>query len=264
MKHFLVVILLLSAFQAQAWECPRIISQSPYITHSLQYLGLEKCIVGVSRYDELDLPHTGGILDPDKESIDSLMADIIFTTNWITDEAMAKATPEGVRYFRLNGFNAVIEIEENLRLIGRVTDMNRYQEKIDQFKDDLRTAKKKIDGNRKKALLLSSCSGSPYSFGKHTWLYDLFEQLNFNMVESHNKIRHIKPGNEITEITSLLDTFQPDILFIFERKLNSRCNLILPKVPVKIITLDGKHFLHPAPVLIKGLKELAEKRSVWH
>lgn len=263
MKHLIIALLLLLTLPAQAWECPRLISQSPYITHSLTWLGLEQCIVGVSRYDSLDLPRTGGILDPDKQSIDSLMADIIFTTNWITEEKMTSATPEGVKFYRLNGFDSMAEIENNLRLIGKVSGLKDYEKKIRQYKHDLLNRKQKIQGNNKKALLLSSCSGTPYSFGKRTWLYDLFKQMDFSMVETHDKIRHIRPGNEIEEITTLLNTFQPDILFIFERKLNSRCNLILPKVPVKIVTLDGKHFLHPAPVLLEGLNELEKKQALW-
>lgn len=262
---FLFVLLGFNLLASNVWaeECPRIISQSPYITHTLQYLGVEKCIVGVSRYDTLDLPHTGGILDPDTQAIDSLFADIIFTTNWITEEAIAKATPEGVRYIRLNGFYAMNEIEHNMRVIGRVAGLNDYDKKIWQYKKKLADFKKKINGKGKKALLISSCSGSPYSFGEQSWLFDLFQQLNFKMVETHQRIRHIKPGQEITELTHLLNTYQPDIMFIFERELNSRCKLILPKVPVKIISLDGKHFLHPAPILLKGLEELSTKQKLW-
>ncbi|MDH5181390.1 MAG: ABC transporter substrate-binding protein, partial [Gammaproteobacteria bacterium] len=257
MKAVILGLFCLWVITAQAAECPRIISQSPYITHSLQFLGLKRCIVGVSRYDDLDLPRTGGILDPDKQTIDGLMPDLIFTTNWISDEAMAKVTPKEARYFRLTGFNSLHEIEQNLRIIGRTTGDDNYDQKIATYKTELDRLRKQIDGKGKKALLLSSCSGSPYSFGKQTWLYDLFNQMNFKIVETHAKIRHIKAGQEITKINNLLNTFEPDILFIMERKLNSRCNLILPKVPVKIITLDGNHFLHPAPVLLEGLKELA-------
>ncbi|MDH5409022.1 MAG: ABC transporter substrate-binding protein [Gammaproteobacteria bacterium] len=263
MRHYILGVLLLLAQHVQAAECPRIISQSPYITHSLQWLGLEKCIVGVSRYDTLNRPHTGGILDPDTKAIDDLMADVIFTANWITDKDMAKATPKGMKYYRLDGFNSMAEIENNLHTIGKVVKIKNIKQKVASFKKEVSKQTKAINGKNKKALLLSSCSGNPYSFGKQTWLYDLFTQMNFKMVESHNKIRHLKPGNEIEEITTLLNTFEPDILFIFERKLNSRCNLILPKVPVKIVPLDGKVFLHPAPTLLKGLAELERKWSLF-
>lgn len=55
--------------QAVGADCPRIVSQSPYITRVLIWLGLERCIVGVSRYDALDRPKTGGVIDPDADAI---------------------------------------------------------------------------------------------------------------------------------------------------------------------------------------------------
>ena len=36
-------------------DCPRIISQSPYISEMLDYPGMKHCIVGVSRYSKRDL-----------------------------------------------------------------------------------------------------------------------------------------------------------------------------------------------------------------
>lgn len=264
MKFIFITILLVLVTPLQARECPRIISQSPYITHSLKWLGLEQCIVGVSRYDTMKLPHTGGILDPDTAAIDSLMADIIFTANWISEDKMKQAMPKDIKFYRLNGFDSLSEIHDNLLRIGHITGQQDIDEKVRQFEKELNKRIQQIKPNTKKALLLSSCSGTPYSFGKRTWLYDLFDQIGFSMVETHDKIRHIRPGKEIEEITTLLNTLQPDILFIFDRKLNSKCNLILPKVPIKIVTLDGRHFLHPAPVLLKGLDELDKKQSLWH
>lgn len=263
MKHILFLVLTLLALPVQAQECPRIISQAPYITHSLQWLGLEQCIVGTSRYDSLGLPHTGGILDPDKQAIDDLMPDIIFTSNWISDADMRQATPTGVRYFRLQGFYTMAGIEANLLTIGKEVGIKDIAQHIQQFHRDWQQAIRQIDARGKRALLISSCSGSPYSFGKQTWLYDLFNQVGFSMVETHARIRHIKPGQEIEELTSLLNILQPDVMFIFERKLNSKCNLVLPKVPVRIVALDGQHFLHPAPVLLEGLRELNNKQRLW-
>lgn len=45
--------------QAETKECPRIISQSPYISKMLDYLDMGHCIVGVSRYSKRDLPQIG-------------------------------------------------------------------------------------------------------------------------------------------------------------------------------------------------------------
>lgn len=264
MKQLLLVFgLLLSALNTHAAECPRIISQSPYITYSLQWLGLEKCIVGVSRYDRLDLPRTGGILDPDKAAIDALMPDIIFTSDWTKAETLRQVTPEGTRAFRLHGFNTMQQIEDNLRSMGKATGIADIESRVSNFHHDWLQAVKRLDARGKKVLLISSCSGTPYSFGKTTWLYDLFTQAGFRPVETHAKVRHLKKGNEIEEITTLLDRFKPEVMFVFERTLNKQCNLVMPKTPVRILALDGELFLHPAPVLLQGLNDLYHKKARW-
>ncbi|MBD3610048.1 MAG: ABC transporter substrate-binding protein, partial [Gammaproteobacteria bacterium] len=88
-KVITFVITMMITLQANAQECPRIISQSPYITHTLEWMGLKSCIIGTSRYDKLGLPTTGGVLDPDAEAIDSLMPDVIFTSDWTKPDVLA-------------------------------------------------------------------------------------------------------------------------------------------------------------------------------
>ncbi len=258
----LTVLVSLSA-QASAQNCPRIISQSPYLTKSLQWLGLEECIVGVSRYDRLDLPHTGGLMDPDGDAIEALEPDLIFTSNWTKEEVLKTATPEGARSFRLDGFESMAQVEDNLRLMGREAKVSNIDQRVADFQQQWKTLATGIEGNGKKVLLLSACSGTPYSFGKKRWLSDLFTHAGFVTVETAEKIRHIKPGEEVTTINSLINELQPELLFIFERKQNKQCAFIKPKTPLTIINLDGAKFLHPAPVLLDGLLELATHRNQW-
>jgi len=249
--------------QAAQDRCPRIISQSPYITKSLQWLGLEGCIVGVSRYDKLELPHTGGVIDPDAEVIATLEPKLLFTSDWTSTEKLAAVTPDGTRSFRLHGFASMAEIEENLRLIGHEAGIIDIDSRVDGFHRQWTSLAAKVKGNGKKVLLLSACSGMPYSFGQKRWLSDLFTQAGFVVVETAEKIRHIKPGEEVTTINALINELEPELLFIFERKQNKQCAFIKPKTPLTIINLDGDHFLHPAPVLLEGLTELQDHQSKW-
>ncbi|MEN8169516.1 MAG: ABC transporter substrate-binding protein [Pseudomonadota bacterium] len=249
--------------QANEKSCPRIISQSPYLTKSLQWLGLEHCIVGVSRYDRLERPHTGGIFDPDAEAIDALMPELIFTSNWTKAQVLKAVTPEGARAFRLDGFESMAQIEENLQLIGREAKMGHIDKRVSNFQQQWKRLAAEINGNGKKILLLSACSGMPYSFGKKRWLTDLFTAAGFVVVETAEKIRHIKPDEELVTINALINELEPELLFIFERKQNKRCAFIKPKTPLTIINLDGEKFLHPAPVLLDGLAELATHRDKW-
>ncbi len=245
-------------------NCPRIISQSPYISEMLDYLGMGHCIVGVSRYSNRDLPRTGGILDPDADAIDSLMPDLIITSDWSKAEILQSITPKGAKAIRLKSFNKMAQLEENMNTIIKATHWQHATEKVNAFKKAWRAKVKQVKGNNKKVLLLSSCSGNAYSFGPNSRLHDLFSQAGFNVVETKGKIRHVRPGKEIEHITALLNRYQPDLLFIFEQRLKKSCQMMMPKVPVSILSFDGKKFLHPNTAILHGLDLLISKKHRWN
>lgn len=262
-KILLITALLLSPALAAEPDCPRIVSQSPYITKTLQWLGLEDCIVGVSRYDRLDRPHTGGVFDPDAAAIATLAPDLLFTSDWTTAEKLAAATPPGARGLRLDGFQSMAQIEDNLRTIGQAAGIGDIEQRISAFQRQWQEQADAINGNGRKVLLLSSCSGAPYAFGQRRWLSELFSRAGFVNVETAATIRHIKPGEEVATLNELINTLQPELLFIFERTASPQCALILPKTPLTIIHLDGEKFLHPAPTLIDALPELQQQQGKW-
>ena len=245
-------------------DCPRIISQSPYISEMLDYLGMEHCIVGVSRYSKRDLPRTGGILDPDADAIDALMPDLIITSAWAKAEVVESITPKGAKAIRLKSFNKMIQLEENMYSIIKTTQWQGASEKVKSFSQVWRNKVKQVQGNNKKVLLLSSCSGTPYSFGPNSRLYDLFTQAGFKVVETKEKIRHVRPGNEIEHITALLNQYQPDLLFIFEQRLKKQCQMMTPKTPVSILSFDGTKFLHPNTAILEGLDLLISNKHRWN
>jgi len=110
-----LLLLLFAGAAGRAEE--RIVSQSPYLTSTLQYLGLGDRIVGVSRYDDLDRPKTGGVMDPDKKAIAALDPDYLFFSDWTSKEVQQQVTPEGARGVELHGFKNMNEIAENIRTI---------------------------------------------------------------------------------------------------------------------------------------------------
>ncbi len=263
LRLVLALLLGLTSLTATAADCPRIVSQSPYITRTLQWLGLEDCIVGVSRYDSLDRPHTGGVLDPDADAIATLAPDLLFTSEWTTAERLTAATPPGTRGFRLDGFQSMTQIEDNLRLIGHATGINDIEPRVSAFHRTWQEQAAAINGHGKKVLLLSACSGTPYSFGRKRWLSELFRHAGFVNVETAATIRHLKSGEEIATLNELINTLQPELLFVFERTQSKQCALIMPQTPLQIVHLDGEKFLHPAPVLLEGLAELQQQQQLW-
>ncbi len=264
---FLFIFLLFSPLSLLAQQgnntCPRIISQSPYISEMLDYLGMGKCIIGVSRYSKRDLPRTGGILDPDAEAIDALMPDLVITSDWADREKMQAIIPQEAKLLRLKSFSRMDQLEDNMKTIVRLTGWKEADKKIDRFASAWRKKLQQVKGNARKVLLLSSCSGNAYSFGANTRLYDLFTRAGFRVIETKEKIRHIRPGEEISSVTALVNQYQPELLFIFERRLNKQCQMIVPKVPLKIISFDGQYFLNPNVKILQGLDILISKNHLW-
>lgn len=270
-RNFLLTLSLFSflysvstIIQADTKDCPRIISQSPYISEMLDYLSMGHCIVGVSRYSKRDLPRTGGILDPDAEAIDALMPDLIITSDWSKEATLKKVIPKGAKAIRLKSFNKMSQLEENMKTVIKATNWKQSNPKIKAFATEWRNKVKQVQGNNKKVLLLSACSGKAYSFGPNSRLHDLFSQAGFNVVETKEKIRHIRPGNEVANLTALANRYQPDLLIIFEQRLKKQCQMITPKVPVRILSVDGSKFLHPNTKILDGLDLLISKKNYWN
>lgn len=260
-RQYLFLLLLLLPSLANAASCPRIVSQSPYITKTLQWLELEKCIVGVSRYDTLDLPQTGGVIDPDAELIAVLEPELLFVSDWTDEKTLTRITPPGTRAFRLGGFGSMAEIEENLLTIGQATDIADIEKRVTEFHQQWRQATAAIHGDGKRILLLSSCSGLPYSFGRKRWLGDLFTQAGFVLAETEEKLRNIGPGNEYTTLNAMIDALQPEMLFIFDHKDRKQCDFIKPKTPLRIITLDSRKFLNPSPQIVEAIGDIKKTNA---
>ncbi len=259
LRRALALILLWLLASAAEAACPRIVSQSPYITHTLDWLGLKSCIVGVGRYDTLDRPRTGGILDPDKDSIALLKPDLMLTANWIDENTWQDTAPAGAKALRLDGFRSMRQVEENLRTIADAADQPEAKARARAFPKAWREKAKAVHGNGRRALLLSACSGAPYTFGPDTWLHDLFTEAGFMNVETHPRLRHLRVENPVAALDDLIGKLRPEYVFVFERKYSDQCAAILPRTGVRIVALDGEQFLHPAPVLLKGLDALATR-----
>ncbi|MDA3806820.1 MAG: hypothetical protein PF440_02815 [Thiomicrorhabdus sp.] len=254
----------LMPLQAVAQDgCQRIISQSPYITHQLDYLGLKECIVGASRYDKaLNVANTGGLFDPDKQIIESLNADLWITSNWTKQALFDEITPLVGKALRLDSFESMSQIESNLSLILQTLGRTDLQVKVDDFARNWRSQAKAINAQGQRVLLISSCSGQPYAFGQKSYLTDLFTLAGFKVAGENPRITHLPITQNANALEQLIAKTQPDTVFIFEQTLSNACRLLsLPK-HTTIVTLDGHDFLQPAPTLLLGLEKL-HKNPMW-
>ncbi|GAB6043404.1 ABC transporter substrate-binding protein [Endothiovibrio diazotrophicus] len=241
-------------------DCPAIVSQSPYLTHTLAWLGLSDCIVGTSRYDTLDRPRTGGVLDPDGEALALLEPALWFTSDWTPEERVQALTPPGTHAYRLDGFHSMAQVEENLRTIAAAAGLSDPAGRAAAFRGAWRAKAAAVAAGGKRALLLSACTGRPYSFGRDTWLYDLFTSAGFSVVETAERLHWSEPGEGLER---LIGELNPQVIFLFERPGAKQCALPPIQGATRIVPLDGERFLHPAPILLQGLDQLIAKRAEW-
>ncbi|MDP1525491.1 MAG: hypothetical protein Q8M20_06760 [Rhodocyclaceae bacterium] len=262
--RFLLITLMLLTGIAQANDCPRIVSQSPYITRALGWLGLERCIVGVSRYDELDRPRTGGVIDPDVDAIALLDPQLMITSNWTKPETWQAAAPAGAQALRVDGFRGMTGVEAMLRDIGRAAGLADIDTRVARFAADWRAAAQRVNGQNRRVLMLSACGEAPYSFGRGTTLHELLIAAGFEVVADHDSIRNFHPGKPDGDVAAWIKERKPDYLFTLKNRRDEVCNVAIAMPGVPILPLDGPLFTHPGPDLLKGLEQLRQTMREIH
>lgn len=267
---FCAAVLLNSSLEAESTQsCAgrQIVSQSPYITHALDFFGMKECIVGASVYDgevAADLPRTGKVIEPDGEAIERLHPDFIFSSDWTTPETMAAVTPDDAKGFILHGFASMEQVENNLYTIGNVLNIVDFETKVKAFKTAWREAAHSVNAKHKKVLLLSACSKAPYSYGRKSYLGDLFAAAGFDVVDRTEQVRTFTIDASTNELDAFINTYRPDFIFGFvPYTKGGSCAVLETNRKLPIVYLDGDLFMHPAPTLLKGLQELKAKEGTW-
>lgn len=257
----------LNADMSEKCDDKKIVSQSPYITHSIDFFDMKECIVGASVYDNQvaqNLPRTGKVFVPDKSAIEKLNPDFIFSSDWTKPQTMADITPLNAKWFILHGFASMTQVENNLYTIGNVLHVKDFQTKVKEFSAKWRELAHSVEAKNKKVLLLSACSQDPYSYGKKTYLGELFMEAGFDVVEQSQKVKLFKITKERSELDEFIEEFKPDFIFGFvPYSKASTCTVLDTNRKLPIVYLDGDLFLHPAPIIIEGLKELKSKEGEW-
>lgn len=257
LRHLLGGLLLVLALPAAA-TCPRIVSQSPYITHALEWLGRGDCIVGVSRYDKRELPRTGGVKDPDLGAIAALNPALIIVSKG-TDPALLDLFEPDARIVQVDGFDSMAGTEAMLLILAEAAGVPDAPARVEGYAREWRARAAAVQGGGKRVLVVSACSAQPYSFGRGHMVGDAFAHAGFEVVDTAERIRHLRPGEEIPGIVAAIERFQPELLVSLTPDNAEHCSAELGLVSVPIVALEGRHFFHPGPALLTGLAQLAEQ-----
>lgn len=262
---FLSLSLVLSLSVAQGAEtvspqpaCPdgsRIVSQSPYLTLVVQWLGRGGCLVGVSRYDKLDLPHTGGVLDPDGAAIAKLHPTVLLAPDWVTAATLAKVTPAGAQAVRLGGFGSVADMIAMMEATARAIHAPETLPKIQAFQTELNQRLAARPGKGRRVLLLSACSGAPYAYGPQTLLGDLFARAGFEILATDPRLKFY---GDVPALAKDVAALKPELVLNFSPVAAAQCSAALGNLPARIVTLPGDDFAHPGPRLLRGLDDVQE------
>lgn len=261
MKHILRCLLgglLLALALPAAAACPRIVSQSPYITLALEWLGRGDCIVGASRYDKRDLPRTGGIMDPDLGAIAALNPDLVVVSRG-TDPAQLDMLEPEARILQVDGFDSMAGTEAMLLDLAEAAGVPDARARVDAYAREWRERAAAVRGGGRRVLVISACSAQPYSFGRGHVVGDAFAHAGFEVVETSERIRHLRPGEEIPGIVAAVERFKPEMVVSLTPDNAESCSAELGLVSVPVIGLEGRHFFNPGPALLTGLAQLAEQ-----
>lgn len=250
----LLLLLFLTNAHAVTDACQNktIISQTPYVTALVEYLGVKECIIGASRYDKQvhsDMPRTGGVIDPDKEIVARLQADFLITSEWTNLQTLKDITPKKTQVIRLHSFTSIEEIQNNIYEVAKALALDNPKERALRFANDFDTLAKSVHANNKKVLLLSACSDTPYSYGTNTWLGDMFSKAGFDVVDKSPKLKSFTTK----ELSNYINTHTIDYLVFFTSHGNS-CNTLPTTKRIKKLYFDGELFLSPAPTVLQALK----------
>lgn len=254
-----VLLGLLGMGMASAASCPRIVSQSPYITMALQWLDRASCIVGVSRYDRqlTELPRTGGIQDPDVDVLTELAPDLIITSMSSDADLIALSVPAGTRVARVGGFKSMDAVDAMMRDLARLS-ASPHGEQAQQFARRWRALASQSGARGERVLLLTACTGTPYSYGREHMLGDLFVHAGFEVLDQ-GRVQALRPGSAFEGIEALVAHHKPEIIFTFNRSTDDQCRVILGEREQRIIHLNGDDFLNPGPRQLTGLEALVEE-----
>lgn len=236
----------------------RVVSQSPYITYALEWMGAGDRIVGVSRHDRRELPRTGGVMDPDGAMMARLGADLVIASDWPRPEALQAATPPGARVLRVGGFASMADVEQMLRDIGHAVGVADIEARVERFAAAWRAAAARVGGRGRRILLVSACTGTPYSFGRGTTLGDLFARAGFVIAETQERIHHFPAGPAQNDLAHWLAVVEPELVFVLGNRRSAACEAELAHADVRVLRLDSGLFYHPGPRLLDGLAQLRE------
>ena len=238
MVRVIVLLILLKGFTL---GCPKIVSLAPSVTDTVEYLGKGECIIATTVYSRDSREKIGGLVDPDVEKIIRLKPDVVISSTLTPRDKIKALKGAGIKVVVLR-WDTLKDIEENIRVIGRILGVKDAEEKARLFRKAL-SSKDKIKGS---ALIFVGCKEFMVA-GKGTYLSDIFEIKGFKNLATRKGWYRIN--------LEYIYNIKPDFIFTF-------CDLNI-KLPehIKVIRITSNRLLKPSPLVIYALGEIGRIRK---
>lgn len=244
--------------QAQAVECPRVVSQIPSITQTIDWLNASHCMVGVSQYDmRSDLPRTGGMGKPDYAAIAALRPDIVYL---LRTSAVEPAPPTGagnVRFIRRPAIRSIDDIVETTHDVAQQLNLPNPSIERDRLRAifDWKFARiaagNPFHGNV--AVLTGCFQGGKVLGGRH-WSADALRRAGFSVDPAQEVL--ILKGSEkevVDQMRGYWDKHQITGVILLRDWVDATCGHSAQPRGMRMFPVGGRTMTYPSPSLIKDI-----------
>lgn len=254
---------LLGASAAAQDACPRIVSQAPYITETLAWLGREDCIVGVSSFDSRkDLPQTGGLLDPDHAAIAALRPEIVFLPEHVAPDKVPPL-PEvwrgseftNVRVIRLFGFQSVQQIVDNVHTIASslgLPDPEAHRARIRKLFDERFAALAAGNTTGGNIAVLTNCASEPAVIGRDSFINDALSRVGFSVTPEENTVV-FAGGESVKKLSSYWDKNDIAAIVLLSDMIRPNCVRSVQSRQIPLYAVGTETLYSPSPRLLDDL-----------
>jgi len=231
----------------------KVISISPAVTDTIVMLGMEKILVGVSTFSELEgVKKIGGILNPNVEIIKNLNPEIVLVMQPTPLSLIKSIERSGVEVFPLKEPKNMEEIAQMVIKLGKIFSKKRKAEKIaENFLREVSPVSK-----RKGKAYIGFVEPPFWTACRGTFLDDLISRAGWE------NICEIKGWTALSG--EEIHIKNPDLIIIPGRKKKKEIQYLL-KFPWngtsavktgKVLVINENLLLRPSPLISKAYKEI--------
>jgi iron complex transport system substrate-binding protein len=251
----------------------RILSLAPNITEALFAIGAGEKIVGVTTFCDYppeanEKTKTGGLLDPDYETIVSLNPDlVIMTVEGNSQPAYKNLEKLGMKIFVANpkSLEGIFKMIEDFgKITGNENEADDLVQKMMSEKINYVDSLKYI--SQKTCLLLIAINPLMTASGK-TYLNDIIELAGFDNIYKGEAMEYPNINNEDLlskdpdYIILPIDTNNTFRINQYKSELNSRFRDLKAVKDSNIILLDENILFRPGPRVLQGIKIIKDKAN---